>query len=58
MTPHKKTPEHIRLEQAEDIELLPGELTPEQEADLRDALSSIDSPNAQKKSSEKFLKKE
>jgi hypothetical protein len=54
MTPHKKTPEHIRLEQAEDIELLPGELTPEQEADLRDALSSIDSPNAQKKARKNF----
>lgn len=46
----KHTPENARLEEAQESEKMPGDLTPEQEAELREALVSIDSPNTQKKS--------
>jgi hypothetical protein len=49
-TSSKKTSENARYEKAEFAERVPGDLTPEQEAELREALVSIDSPNTQKKS--------
>lgn len=48
-TANKKTPENARLDTPNEIEILPNDLTPEQEAELRKALISIDSPNTQKK---------
>jgi hypothetical protein len=49
-SPKKKNFENTRLEKEAKIELPPTELTLQQEADLRAALLSIDSPYAQKKS--------
>lgn len=49
-TANKKTPENARLDKPNEIEILPNDLTPEQEAELRQALDSIDSPHTQKKS--------